>query len=123
LVVSYILGARGSAFFVRPLELHSCFYDGDVFTQMFRHFGGNHSDAAFSHPECWVPVVDKRQAVGIGHHDEAFLVPRPWPNKALETIGVGRFIFIHKRFLVAGHRRSPMSQLFSLGIITRTTHL
>ena len=37
------------------------------------------------------------------------------PNKALETIGVGRFIFIHKRFLVAGHRRSPMSQLGMLG--------
>ena len=33
------------------------------------------------------------------------------PNTALETIGVGRFIFIHKRFLVAGHRGSPMSQL------------
>ena len=37
------------------------------------------------------------------------------PNKALETIGVGCFIFIHKRFLVAGHRRSPMSQLGMLG--------
>ena len=33
------------------------------------------------------------------------------PNKSPETIGVGRFFFIHKRFLVAGHRRSPMSQL------------
>jgi hypothetical protein len=41
---------------------------------------------------------------------------RMWPNKALETIGVGRFVFIHKRFRVAGHRSSPMSQLFSLGI-------
>ena len=53
-------------------------------------------------------------------HDSSVIVQRhqdfrPWPNKALETIGVGRFFFIHKSFLVAGHRRSPMSQLFSLG--------
>jgi hypothetical protein len=38
------------------------------------------------------------------------------PDTALEPTGIGRFIFIHKRFLVAGHRRSPMSQLFSLSI-------
>ena len=43
------------------------------------------------------------------------------PNKALETIGVGRFIFIHRSFLVAGHRRSPMSQLLSLdGVVVVT---
>ena len=64
------------------------------------------------HEEAFVAVPDIGFDYSVVIH--IFVSVDHPPNKALETIGVGRFIFIHKRFQVAGHRRSPMSQLGSL---------
>ena len=102
---------RVQAFVFRKHFFRNCHYCHIViFSQkqrsIFIEFHHYHLAALFHAPSgIWyrVPFV-------------AFDCPPTAPNKALETIGVGRFIFIHKRFLVAGHRRSPMSQLGMLGI-------